>query len=49
MDQIENEKMTLSIILTRGIIIATSLCHCHVARLQLDTWHIFYIFKKFKK
>jgi len=31
-DQIENEKMTPDIILTRDIITVTSLCHCHVAR-----------------
>jgi len=43
MNQIETEKMTSGIILTFGIIIATSLCHCHVARRQLDTWQIFFI------
>jgi len=37
-DQIENEKMTLGIILTHGIITTTSLCHYHVAWRQLDTW-----------
>jgi len=37
-DQIENEEMTSGIILTHGIITATSLYHCHVTRRQLDTW-----------
>jgi len=45
--------MTPGIILTRVTIIAMSLCHCHVARRQLDTWHFFnfkkIIIKKFKK
>jgi len=31
-NQIENEKMTPSIIVTRGIVTVTSLYHCHVAR-----------------
>jgi len=26
---------------THVIVNATSLCHCHVARWQLDTWQIF--------
>jgi len=36
--------MTLGIILTRVIVTATSLCHCHVARWQLDTWQSFWFF-----
>jgi len=38
MDQIETKKMTPGIILTRITVTVTSLCHCHVARWQLDTW-----------
>ena len=50
-DQIETEEMILVIILTPSIITTTSLCHCHVARRQLDTWQFFYLkkIKKFKK
>jgi len=40
------EKMTLDIILTLGIITVTSLCHCYMARRQLDIWQIFYFLKK---
>jgi len=38
MNQIENEEMTLGIIVTRGTAIATSRCHCHVARRQPNKW-----------
>jgi len=31
-DQIETRKITLGIIVTRGIFTTTSHCHCHVAR-----------------
>jgi len=41
--------MTLSIILTHEIIIATSLHHYHVTQRQLDTWQIFYFKKNLKK
>jgi len=44
MDQIENEKMTLSVIVTCGIVTATSYCCYHVVRRQLDTWQKFIIF-----
>jgi len=39
MNQIENEKMTHAIIVTRGIV--TWYCHCHVARYQQATWQMF--------
>jgi len=39
--------MTPGIILTR--VTATSLCHCHVARWQLDTWQFFDFFLKNSK
>ena len=48
-NQIENEEMTRDIILTHGIITATSLCHCHVARRQLDMWQICYFLKEIQK
>jgi len=48
-DQIEIEEMTPDIILTCGIITATSLCHCHVARRSFDTWQFFFKFKKINK
>jgi len=46
--QIENEEMTSTVILTRGIVTATSPCHCHVAPRQLTCDKLF-IFKKNKK
>jgi len=48
-DQIETKEMTPGIILTRVIVTATSHCHYHVARRQLDTWQNFYFFKKIQK
>jgi len=45
-DQNENEEMTPDIIMTRDIVIATSLNHCHMARRQRDMWQIFIFFKK---
>jgi len=48
-DQIETKEMTPGIILTRVTITTTSLCHYHVARWQLDTWHFFDFFKKIQK
>jgi len=41
-DQIETKEMTPGKILTRVIVSATSVCHCHVARRQLDAWQNFY-------
>jgi len=37
MDQIENEEITLGIILTRCIVTTAILCHCYVTRCQRDT------------
>jgi len=48
MDQIKTKKMTHGIILTRVIVIATSLYHCHVTRRQLDTWQIIIFLKNSK-
>jgi len=45
-DQIENEKMTSGIIVTRDTVTVTWHCHGHVTRCQLDTWQICNSFKK---
>ena len=41
--------MTRGVTLTRVTVTITSLCHCHVARWQIDTWQFFDFFKKIKK